>query len=379
ESYVETQTRTVDFSNGALPGLAMVADEATALSEDDYHRLIAGHGYMPRGMAELRRLIADHLTQRGMETQERNILLTSGSQQALHLISECYLNAGDSVLVEDPTYRGALDAFRSAGARLHGVPCEDDGFSTEAMDDSLRLHKPRLVYVLSAVNNPTGRSTSAEKRSMLAHRARDSNVLVLDDQSTASTALAEVPPAPVGSFAPSDRVITVGSLSKDFWGGLRIGWINAAERDIDNLARVKARLDYGTSPLCKLIAARLFPRLEEARRQRREQLSRRLDDMGRLLADRLPEWSWTRPKGGTSIWVTLPRGSGSDFAQIAFRHGVSVLPGSVFSAHGHFEDHVRLTFNYEAAGLNVGVSRLAGAWLEFDRMLSTGRLDNSFL
>ena len=137
------------------------------------------------------------------------------------------------------------------------------------------------------------------------------------------------PPAPIAAFDPEAPVLTVGSLSKLFWGGLRIGWIRASEELLSRITRLKIMADLGGSLVGQLGAVRLLAEAERVRQaRRRKEMRERLDRLTKLLARHLPEWTWEAPAGGLSLWVKLPRGDAGAFAQVALRHGVAVVPGA---------------------------------------------------
>jgi DNA-binding transcriptional MocR family regulator len=172
------------------------------------------------------------------------------------------------------------------------------------------------------------------------------------------------PPPPVAAQPGADRapVITVGSLSKALWGGLRVGWLRAPEPWFGRLARRKVAADLGCAILDQAIAARLIDRLPELEADNSALLQQRLAGCSELLSERLPDWRWARPVGGPSLWVCLPVGDAGQFAQVALRHGVEIIPGAAFATDGSFADHFRLPFTFEPAVMSEAIDRLARAW-----------------
>ena len=168
-------------------------------------------------------------------------------------------------------------------------------------------------------------------------------------------------------------MLTVGSLSKLYWGGLRIGWLRGPERLIHRLARRKAMEDLGSSVLSQVVAVRLLENADAFTKLRREQVEERLDAMTRGLSRRLPDWTWKKPAGGLTLWARLPRGNAAEFAQVAARQGVAVLPGSVCSPSNGFTDHLRLAFVPEPAEIREGIERLARAWSKHAAARETSR------
>jgi len=162
-------------------------------------------------------------------------------------------------------------------------------------------------------------------------------------------------------------MVVIGSLSPLVWSGLRIGWIRAPERLIASLGQAKAIADLGTSLLPQLVSARLMERLPELRQQRNRELAARCDQATALVRGLLPDFDVRRPRGGACLWVGMPAGDAGEFAHVALRHGVAVLPGHLCSARGGHHDRLRLSFAYNPTGLGVGIRRLALAWADYRR------------
>jgi DNA-binding transcriptional MocR family regulator len=227
--------------------------------------------------------------------------------------------------------------------------------------------RPRLAYLIPTFHNPTGVVMPEAPRRALARLAEETGVPIVEDHALADLALGVEPPPPIAAFARDAPIVTIGSMSKLFWGGLRVGWLRAAERLIERLARFKAVADLGSSPLSQAVAARLLPQAERMKIRRHREVTRKLDGLTTALKAQLPEWSWRRPQGGLLLWARLPRGNANEFAQVALRHGVALVPGSVNSPSNGFADYVRLPFIHETERLETGVARLAEAWREYER------------
>jgi DNA-binding transcriptional MocR family regulator len=173
------------------------------------------------------------------------------------------------------------------------------------------------------------------------------------------------PPPPLAAYAPDQPVLTIGSLSKILWPGLRVGWIRAPEPIVQRLARLKSAMDLGSPITTQAVAARLLGALDEVRALRRQQLKPRRDLLASLLGARLPDWTFRLPQGGLFLWVKLPAGDAREFAQFAVRHGVLTLPGSTLSADESHTAFLRIPFLAEPETLRRGVDRLATAWRAF--------------
>lgn len=355
-------SKIIDLTSAAVPGLPLVADVAGSLRPDDYLGLTEGHGYAPKGLPELRQAVARWYAEAGVPTTSDQILVTSGAQQALELVAAACLDPGDTVVLEDPSYRGALQAFRTVGARLRTVPTDERGADVGAVEVALRGAPPRFVYVLPTAHNPTGAVMPDALRARLVEHAVSRQVLLIDDGSTVGTVFRGPTPPPLAAYAPDGPIVTIGSMSKVFWGGLRVGWIRAQPPLIARLARVKGVSDLGTSLISQMVALRLLTRHAEAVELRQRQLLAGYELLTGLLAEALPAWSWQEPLGGASLWVRLPQPIATGFAQLALRHGVAIVPGPVFSAAEHCEEHLRLPYAVSPGLLQAGVRRLAGAW-----------------
>ncbi|MGO4757733.1 PLP-dependent aminotransferase family protein, partial [Streptomyces sp. 2MCAF27] len=215
-------------------------------------------GYHPSGHPHLRRAVADHYTRRGVPTDPEQVLVTNGGQQALSLLARAFVEPGGTVLVEAPTYPGALEAFHERAAALRTLPTGLDGFEAAVRTPSRR---PELAYLVATHHNPTGSVLPPLARRRLAVAAATADVPLIDDEVLAHLGFpGRRTPPPLAAY--SDTVITMGSLSKSVWGGLRVGWIRATSPVIDRLARLRAVHDLGGNFPAQLAAAELLPRLE---------------------------------------------------------------------------------------------------------------------
>jgi DNA-binding transcriptional MocR family regulator len=313
-------------------------------------------GYYPAGHPALRQAIADRYAARGIATGPERILVTGGAQQALSLLASALLVPGDRVLAEAPTYPGALEAFRGEAAVTHGLPVGLAGLRA-----AVREHRPALAYVIPTFHNPTGLVLPLLRRRALAETAVAAGVPLIDDEVLSELGFPGEPvPPPLASCAGS--VISVGSLSKVAWGGLRVGWVRAPEPLIARLTRLQVVGELGGSVPGQLAAAVLLPRLGPLIARQAAQREARHDHLRAQLARYLPDWEVPPVRGGQTLWVRLPRGDGSSFAQEALQHQVAVLPGSGFDPSGQSGDRLRIHFLAEPDVLTEAVRRLALAW-----------------
>jgi DNA-binding transcriptional MocR family regulator len=306
-------------------------------------------GYHPSGHPALRAALAARYRDLGVPTTADQILVTTGAQQALALLTRALVRPGDEVLVEAPTYPGALDLFREAGAV---VRADDD------LAGALGRGKPVLVYAMPAFRNPSGTSWSPLERRRLIRVAGD--VPVIFDEVLAELDLTGAPVRP-----PDAEAVTVGSLSKVVWGGLRVGWVRADASLVARLARFKAVQDLGSAVLDQLAAVELLADFDAVRSARVTALRRQHDHLCGLLRGELPEWEFTPALGGQTLWVRLPGVNAASYAQVALRHGVAVLPGGSLDPTGGSGDRLRLPFTAEPEVISTAVVALAAAWRAF--------------
>lgn len=359
-SYVQPSAR-IDLRSAAVPGVPFVAEELDALSAAEFGTLLESHGYYPSGLDQLREAIAGYYTDVGLPTGASQILVTSGAQQATRMLAGALLEAGEPVLVEEPTYRGAIEVLRSVGARLIGVPSGSDGIRADAFADALRRTRAKLAFLQSVAQNPTGRVLSEPAKATIVGIADRYGCRIIDDASPLDVVIDGTPPVPLAGFGGD--VITVGSASKAFWGGLRVGWVRSTADVVATLATVKSGEDLGTSIPAQALTLRLLARIDEARTYRRSTLALARAQVHAHLESRTPEWSRTLPAGGASFWIQLPTGaSATAFAALAGRAGVDVLPGPTFSAHNRLDDWVRIGYAVPGPVLEAGLDRLAQAW-----------------
>ncbi|MFC0437913.1 PLP-dependent aminotransferase family protein [Kutzneria buriramensis] len=311
-------------------------------------------GYYPLGLPELRVAIADRYCRQGLPTTSEQILVTTGGQQALALITRLFLAPGDPVLAQTPTYPGALELFREATAPITGVLIDE-------LAAAIVAHRPRLAYVNPTNHNPTGATLSGLSRRRLVEAAASADTVLIDDEVLADLSFDGVRPPGLASYGLG-QVLTVGSVTKLLWGGLRVGWIRGSAGDIAQLGRLKAIHDLGGAALEQLAVADLLPGLEPIIADRVVDLRVRHNHLRAELGKLLPDWTFEPASGGQCLWVALPSGDASAFAQVALRHAVAILPGS---ALGGSDSHVRIPFTATVSLLTEGVRRIAAAWRDY--------------
>jgi DNA-binding transcriptional MocR family regulator len=344
-------------AHSAPPGIARAYADAVT----DLPAYLALPGYFPAGLPELQRAIAARYDARGLPTDPDQVMVTAGALSAVSIVARALTDPGDRVLVESPVYPNATDALRRGGARLVPVPVDPHGWDLDVVGAALRQAAPRLAYLIPDFQNPTGHLMSDDQRARYAaHLRRVRTTAVVDEAHQALALDGQDLPAPFATFAPD--AVTVGSASKSFWGGLRLGWIRAPHGMMDRLTRARVSSDLGAPVLEQLALVRVLDDAEPILAAHRARLREQRDTLVHALAERLPDWTFTLPTGGLALWCRLPSGSATALAVEAERHGVIVPPGPVFAVEGGLDRFVRLPWTRPADELVDAVDRLATAW-----------------
>ncbi|WP_169165231.1 PLP-dependent aminotransferase family protein [Cellulomonas taurus] len=322
----------------------------------------ADHGYLPHGLPELRAVIAQRYTERGTPTTPEQILITTGAQHAIALVTQSHAGPGDRVVVEQPTYVHAIDAVRASGARPVPVPTGPDGVDLALLASTLRQVAPRLVYLVPDFQNPTGSCLDADARAEIRELARRTGTTIVGDEVLTDLVLDGPAPDSWAGDGRNPRVVAIGSVSKSHWGGLRVGWLRGPAELTTRLALSRRSADLGTAVLDQLIATELLSAGPGAVPGRVQALRTGRDVLVDLLRDRLPQWELTVPRGGQSLWVDLGSPVSSALSALALAHGVRLLPGPAFGVDGGLEDRLRLPFTAAPSDLERAVDGLALAW-----------------
>lgn len=349
----------IDLARASAEAVPAVAN-AVAEAARRLPALLSGHGYHPHGLPELREAIAARYRTRGLPTTAEQIVVTNGSHHAFALVLRLFVHPGDRVLVEQPTYPNALDAIRATHARPVAVPITEDGWCLDGIEAALRQSAPRLCYFVPEFQNPTGHRMSTAERTALGDALRRSRTMAVADETMVELDLDGDPvggPPPLATFAP-DRVITIGSVSKSHWGGLRIGWVRAPIDLSDRVLSGRSAIDLGTPVFEQLVVTELFADPESVLAQRREMLAQRRDVLLGLLAEHCPLWTYRRPAGGLGVWCELDEPIATRLAVAAESHGLRIVPGSRFAVDGSWERWLRVPFTLPPDRLTDAVTRL---------------------
>ncbi|TDD95803.1 PLP-dependent aminotransferase family protein [Jiangella asiatica] len=372
----------VDFARAApaaISGLENVVERATR----NIGTVLTKTGFDLVGSVELRERIAAHYAARGLPTSADEIMITLGAQHAIALVSRTLLRPADRVLVESPTYPHALDAFRGAGGRLVTTPVTTRGWDLDQLRDTLERVRPALAYLQLDFQNPTGASMPPDQRDDVIRAARRTGTVIVIDDTTADLDLGrgwtDVPFAARADTAVGGRssghaggarsprthaagqpaVITLGSLGKSVWGGLRIGWVRADGDVLRSLRAARAASDLGNPELEQLIACEVFDDYPALLERRIAQLRHQRDVLVGELRSRMPSWDVPVPDGGASLWVGLGAPISSTLALFGLTRGVHVIAGPRFGADGAFERFARIPYTLSAEDLVRGVHALA--------------------
>src|SRR5829696_5856759 len=328
------------------------------------------------GDPALRAAVAARLTARGLPTHADELLITSGSQQALTLIATVLLEPGDTVLVEEPSYLAALQAFQLAGASIVPVPCDDDGLDPDSVAELAARHAARLLYTIPTFQNPTGRTLPLERREALVAHARRLRFWVLEDDPYGELRYSGAPLAPLATIADDgnrhgdgrdDLVLSLSTLSKIAAPGLRIGWVRAPAVLRKPLTIAKQAADLHSSTVDQAAAARWLEAtdLDERVGVLRAEYGARRDALLAGLAGALPPGaSHNRPDGGMFVWARLPDGwDAAELLDRALAHDVAFVPGFPFFAGPPDPSALRLSFTTHGPDeIAEGLRRLRASW-----------------
>jgi 2-aminoadipate transaminase len=344
-----------------------------------FNKVMADHGARAlqygttEGYTPLREMIARHSTRYGINIELDNVLITSGSQQALDLIGKVFINPGDHILVERPTYLGALQAWNAYQAEYVSADIDDEGYVTASLDARIRTG-PKFIYALPNFQNPSGVTMSQARRQALIELADHYGVPILEDDPYGQLRYEgeHVPPIvhldsqfrSTNGARYSGNVIYLSTFSKTLSPGIRLGWIVAPVEVIQKLVQAKQGTDLHTSTINQLVAYEvasggfLDHHVKEIRTIYRE----RRDTMLAALAREFPAGiTWTKPQGGLFLWLTFPEWlNAADVLKAAIQQKVAFVPGESFFADGTGQNTARLNFsNATPERIDEGVRRLA--------------------
>lgn len=319
-------------------------------------------GYLP-----LKEWLVERMARRGIPATPETTLITNGSQQGLDLIAKAFLNRGDVVVIERPSYVGGLQAFDSYEADYASVPTDDDGMVVDRLEEVLRARKPKLVYVLPNFQNPSGVTLSGPRRRQLVEVCQHYQVGIIEDDPYGEIRFEGEDLPPVKSFDTDGRVMYLGTFSKIFAPGTRLGWVVAPPEVMQKLVLSKQATDLHTDSLTQRAVYQYcktgkieqhIPRIRETYRVRRQAM---VEAMERHFPQPV---EWTRPQGGLFLWVHLPEEiSADELLREAVEQLVCFVPGSAFFPHGQGQPNTfRLNYsNQPPERIEEGIRRLGVA------------------
>ena len=347
-------------ASSATPGVAAAYERALAALPAH----LSSDGYLPAGLPALQARIAESYTRRGLPTAPEQIIVTNGALAALAVVARALSRPGDRVMIESPVYSNAIEAARLGGARLVSSPLGDalgeEGWDLDGIEATLRQTSPHLAYLIPDFQNPTGFLMPDAMRNRYAAALRATRTVAIVDESLQATCLDPHAPMPAPFAAHAHDAITLGSVSKLFWGGLRVGWIRAPRDLIERLVAARVQLDLGTSLFDQLVVCELLDDTAIAA-LRRTQLRERRDALAHAIRTHLPTWRFRLPHGGLSLWLQLPHGSATRLAADVEPAGVHLAPGPVFSVEGGMDHWLRIPYAKPEDQLLQAIERIAAA------------------
>ena len=346
----------LDFTKAAMPAAGPVA-ECFAVAATKLGPELLRSGYEITGHPALREAVAEHFRGRGVPTDPAQILVTSGAQHALALLTRLLAAPGDRGLIEQPTYPHAIDALHAVKARAVPVPVDlERGWDLDEADAALRDAAPALGYVMPDFQNPTGASLHEDDRARLARAADRHGTVLVADETTMWLDLRRGPRLPLSAYSPA--VVTIGGLGKLAWGGLRVGWIRGSRSLVARLAQSRTSMDLGTPVFEQLVAVELLAREDELVAERRVRLTEGLAVLRRGLAEHFPRWKVPNPDGGLALWIDCSPWSSSELVLGARHEGLALTAGPRFGLHGAFEGRLRLPFTDSTESIRAAVEAL---------------------
>jgi len=329
------------------------------------------------GVAELKEELIKFMGKVGIKVDgPESVIITVGSQEALDIIGRLFINPGDYVITESPTYLAALQAFRIYGPRIIGIPMDEEGLKVDILEETLKKisddGKVKFVYVIPTGQNPTGITMSRERRKALLEVASKYDVLIIEDDPYGYIYFGDgEPPDRLKAMDSEGRVIYLSTFSKIAAPGLRLGWVAASREVIRWFELAKQSIDLHTSTLNQYIAAELLkrgvierniPRIKEIYRTKRDLM---LQALGEYMPDSV---SWTKPSAGMFIWLTTPENIDTgEMLNVAIRkYGVAYVPGKSFYPNEERRNDMRLNFTYPTPQqIFEGIRRLSLAIREY--------------
>lgn len=322
--------------------------------------LLSTTGYLPDGLRELREAIADHHTADGLPTTPDQIIVTTGAMGAINLAAQTFLSAGARVVAEGVSFPHGHDALISAGGRLSPLALTEHPWDPTALKSLLGRSRHTAAYLIPDFHNPTGAVMSDADRGSWAALLKRHDVIPMVDETLRHVNLDDVElPPPFATYDP--RTITFGSMSKAYWGGLRIGWARVPQARRMAMLQSRMFIDLGASAFDQLVAAELLRNGQELAQARLIEARQARDHLIAALSRAIPTVRTTRPSGGLNLWLTFPEPVTTRLVAAASRHGLLLTPGARFFVQSGGERNLRLPYTQATDVLTDAVDRLAVA------------------
>ena len=356
----------ISFAGGFPDPLTFPRERASALlAEFAATGEATAFQYTPtRGLAGTLDAVAGRLEAvQGRRPADDELLITSGGIEALELVCKSFLDRGDAVVIEGPTYLGAIMAVRGYEAEITAVPMDEDGLQVDELERLLAGGlRPKLLYTIPDHQNPAGVSLSVERREPLVELARRYGFLIVEDVAYRELGFGDDAPASLWSIGP-DTVVQAGTTSKTFLPGVRLGWAAGPAEISAQLVSAKQNTDQCSGALGQRMLEEYIRRgwIEEQLVESRALYRRKCERLLAALARSMPAgMHWTRAEGGFFSWLTIPGCDATALAVSAAEHGVAIVPGSLFYADGSGGENIRLSFSMvDESLIEEGVERLA--------------------
>jgi len=328
------------------------------------------------GFLPLREWVADRLGARGIAASAEDVLVVSGSQQGIDLVARTLLDPGDTVLVENPSYLAALQAFSAYEAEVVALPGDDDGLRTELLEEGILENRPALIYVVPDFQNPRGTTLAPHRRKELAEVAQRHGIPVLEDDPYGALRFRGTAAAPIAALTDG-LTFHLGTFSKTLAPGLRLGWVHGPRQLMRAMTVAKQACDLHTATLTQHAVVELLQTFDyEAHLEViRAEYRRRCEAMLRALERTMPPGTrWSTPDGGLFLWLELPPGLRDDEVfEAAIEHAVAVVPGSGFFVGPPQHGFLRLNFsNQSEASIEIGMARLGRTLFDLQQASRSG-------
>ncbi|MFQ9705699.1 MAG: PLP-dependent aminotransferase family protein [Limosilactobacillus pontis] len=360
----------ISFAGGLpAPELFPVKEMKAAVDKafDTHGQEVMQYG-AAKGVTALRELIQKHVKEKeDVDAELDNVLVTTGSEQVLDLVGKAFVNPGDTVLVEQPTYLCALDVFKTYGANFAGVEMDEQGMKMDALEEALKAHpNTKLIYTVPNFQNPTGRTMTLDRRKKLAELAAKYDVYVLEDNPYGEIRFAGEHVPAVKSFDKTGHVFYMSTFSKTLAPGFRLGWVVADSEVVNKLTVLKQSADLHTDNLVQYAVAQFFADNDVDAHVK--EISNLYGKRKQLMADGIKQYfpagvKYTDPEGGMFLWVEVPGVDDTvELFKECLKHNVAFVPGDPFFAGQPQPGAFRLNYsNAQEDQIKAGMKQLGAA------------------